>query len=79
MGGQCTESLWRGERFAIFAVNNTGKNPGETYKLSSDVGAYIFVVLKSPRAGFSLMRHFAESSNVEKPIFVVSTLPYDVF
>ena len=50
-------------------MNNTGENSGETYKLSSDVGAYIFVLLKSPMAGFALMRHFAESSNVAKPTF----------
>ena len=30
----------------MFAVNNAGENSGETYKLSSDVGAYIFVLLK---------------------------------
>ena len=63
----------------MFAMYNAGKNSGEPCKLSSDVGAYIFVLLKSPKAGFALMRHFAESSNVEKPTFVVSTLPYDVF
>ena len=64
----------------MFAVNNAGENSGETCKLYSDIGAYIFVLLKSPlsRAGFALMRHFAESSNVEKPTFVVSTIPYGV-
>ena len=36
----------------MFAVKNTGENSGETYKLSSDVGTYIFVLLKSPKAGF---------------------------
>ena len=50
----------------MFSVSNAGENSGETYKLSSDVEAYIFVPLKSPRAGF-LMRHFAESSNIAKP------------
>ena len=41
----------------MFAVYNAGENSGETCKLSSDVGAYIFVLLKSPKAGFALMRH----------------------
>ena len=36
----------------MFSVRNTGENSGEAYKLSSEVGAYIFVLLKSPRAGF---------------------------
>ena len=49
----------------MFVMNNTGENSGEAYKLSSNVGAYIFVCLKSPRAGF----HFAESSNIAKPTF----------
>ena len=35
-------------RLAMFTVKNTGENSGETYKLSSDVGAYIFVLLKCP-------------------------------
>ena len=35
----------------MFTVSNAGENSGETYKLS-DVGAYIFVLLKNPRAGF---------------------------
>ena len=30
----------------MFSVRNTGENSGEAYKLSSDVGAYIFVLLK---------------------------------
>ena len=42
MGGQCTESpresLWRGQRFAMFAVKNTETLVIETYKLSSDAG-----------------------------------------
>ena len=29
-----------------------GENSGETYRLSSDGEAYIFVLLKGPRAGF---------------------------
>ena len=36
----------------MFTVSNAGENSGEAYKLSSDVGAYIFVLLKNPRAGF---------------------------
>ena len=36
----------------MFTVSKAGENSGETYKLSSDVGAYIFVILKNPRAGF---------------------------
>ena len=51
----------------MFAMNNTGENSGETYKQSSDVGEYNFVHLESPRAGFALMRHFAELSIVAKP------------
>ena len=46
-------------------MNNAGENSGEAYKLSSNVGAYIFMLLQSPRAGF----HFPESSNVVKPTF----------
>ena len=30
----------------MFAVKNAGENSGETYKLSSDVGAYVFGLLK---------------------------------
>ena len=30
----------------MFTVSNAGENSGETFKLSSDVGAYIFVLLK---------------------------------
>ena len=33
-------------------MKNTGENSGEIYKLSSDVGVYIFVLLKSSKAGF---------------------------
>ena len=29
----------------MFVMNNVGENSGETYKLPSDVGAYIFVLL----------------------------------
>ena len=36
----------------MFAMNSAGENSGETYKLSCDVGAYIFVLLKNPRVGF---------------------------
>ena len=36
----------------MFTISNSRENSGETYKLSSDVGAYIFVFLKNPRAGF---------------------------
>ena len=36
----------------MFTVSNARENSGETYKLSSDVGAYIFVLLKNLRAGF---------------------------
>ena len=36
----------------MFAMKNTEENSGEAYKLSSDVGAYIFTLLKSPKAGF---------------------------
>ena len=39
-------SHWRDIRLAMFGVKNTEKNSGETYKLSSDVGAYIFALLK---------------------------------
>ena len=44
--GNCTEIPWKGYCFAMFTVSNAGENSGETYKLSSDVGTYIFVLLK---------------------------------
>ena len=53
----------------MFTVNNAGENSRETYKLSSDVGAYIFVLLKKSYDWFSVMRHFKSSSNIAKPTF----------
>ena len=48
VGGLCTGSHWRDKHLAMFAVKNTEENSGsgETYKLSSDVVAYIFALLK---------------------------------
>ena len=47
-----TGSHWGDKRLAMFTVKNTEENSGETHKLSSDVRAYIFALLKSPKAGF---------------------------
>ena len=66
----------------MFAVKNTEENSGEAYKLSSDVGAYVFALLKSPKAGFLQLRRPAfcrvgkRSTNQS---FVVSILLYDCF
>ena len=57
----------------MFAVKDTGENSGDTYKPSSNVGAYILVLLKGPKAGF-LMRRFAKSANVAQTFFYLTTV-----
>ena len=53
----------------MFAMKNTGENSGETYKVSFNVGAYIFALLKVLRLVF-LMRHFAKLKSVAQTNFL---------
>ena len=39
VGGLCTGNHWRSYCLAMFPMKNTEENSGETYKISSDVGA----------------------------------------
>ena len=63
----------------MFAVNNTKENSGEAYKLSSDVGAYVFALLKVLRLVFFKEAFCRVGKRSTNQSFVVSILLYDCF